>query len=273
MFKARILSSIMAIAILFFVGFSGKEVLSVAVSIIALMGLKELYNSFSYRGYKPIKFLGYITCFFLLLLGFVGRSNTVFLCINTNAILLLVFLFVFAFLSMLVFLHSKYNIVDLSLSIIGIFYIPFMLSFIILTRDLERGFYYFWLLPIGAWSTDTMAYFIGTRFGKTKLIPSISPNKTLEGFIGGVFGCVVFTFLYGYFMAEKCHIGLSYFVLLGFLNGLISQFGDWVASAIKRYLEVKDYGNIIPGHGGIMDRFDSLLFIAPIVYFYVVLVI
>ena len=126
-----------------------------------------------------------------------------------------------------------------------------------------------WILFISAWSTDTFAYFSGLTFGKHKLCPAISPKKTVEGSIGGILGCIICTELYAYIIASVNNLEFSWINagLCAFTASIISQIGDLAASCIKREHGAKDYGNLIPGHGGVLDRFDSVLFIAPVVYY------
>jgi phosphatidate cytidylyltransferase len=163
---------------------------------------------------------------------------------------------------------------DMAYTLFGIAYIPFLLSFAVMTRNLERGISYIWLIPIGAAITDIFAYFTGVTLGKTKIIPHISPKKTVEGSIGGAIGCMLTMVLYGVvFMnnGEIPAIPLHHFAIMGLLCGVVSQLGDWAASSIKRSTGIKDFGRLIPGHGGIMDRADSILFVAPLIYIYVTL--
>jgi phosphatidate cytidylyltransferase len=102
-----------------------------------------------------------------------------------------------------------------------------------------------------------------------KIVPKISPKKTLEGCIGGVAGCIIAMTLFGYFFRNELNVPLIHFAVLGLICGIISQLGDWSASAVKRAVGIKDYGNLMPGHGGVLDRVDSILFTAPAVYFYI----
>lgn len=149
-----------------------------------------------------------------------------------------------------------------------------MLSFVYLTRELEHGIWFVWFIFISSWVSDTFAYCVGMITGKTignhKMSPKLSPKKSIEGAVGGVAGSVIFGCVYGNIIADNLN-GLANPVLaLGLLAGvgaLISMVGDLAASAIKRNFDVKDYGKLIPGHGGILDRFDSVIFTAPIIYF------
>lgn len=141
---------------------------------------------------------------------------------------------------------------------------------VVLTDQLEGYAVMVWLIFLTAFGTDVMAYFTGYAIGKHKLCPGISPKKTIEGAIGGTLGSVILCGAFGYFFANEFFI---HCMIIGALGGVISQFGDLTASVFKRKMGIKDYGNLIPGHGGVLDRFDSVLFTAPLVYYYIVLVL
>ena len=140
---------------------------------------------------------------------------------------------------------------------------------IILIRQHEHGKILIWMLFISAWSTDTFAYFAGKALGKHKLCPAISPKKTVEGSVGGIVGCIAIILIYSYACAAYTGYSLNCLnaVLFACAASVVSQFGDLAASCIKREHGAKDYGNLIPGHGGILDRFDSTLLIAPLSYY------
>ncbi len=148
-------------------------------------------------------------------------------------------------------------------------YGPIMLSFVYLTRNLEHGLYFVWLIFIGSWICDTCAYAVGISIGKHKLAPVLSPKKSIEGSIGGILGSMVVGFLYGHFLIQQLidipYTGILFAIISG-VAAIISQIGDLAASGIKRNQNIKDYGKLIPGHGGVMDRFDSVIFTAPLVY-------
>lgn len=156
----------------------------------------------------------------------------------------------------------------------AVMYAPVMLSFIYQTRELDQGIYIVWLIFISSWVSDTCAYLVGMAFGKTignhKAFPVLSPKKSVEGCIGGVLGAAGIGALYGYFMVESAFAEQEItwvFALIGAIGSIFSQMGDLAASAIKRNGNIKDYGKLIPGHGGIMDRFDSVIVTAPMIYF------
>ncbi|MBE5830725.1 MAG: phosphatidate cytidylyltransferase [Butyrivibrio sp.] len=148
-------------------------------------------------------------------------------------------------------------------------YAPVNMSFVYLLRIRPYGAYLAWI-PFIAWVCDTCAYFAGRAFGKHKLVPKLSPKKTVEGAIGGILGSVAVGFIFGYILYSKeAHnaMVIMAFMMITFVGSIIAQLGDLLASGIKRDHNIKDYGNLIPGHGGIMDRFDSVIFVIPCIYF------
>lgn len=148
-------------------------------------------------------------------------------------------------------------------------YAPVNMSFVYLLRIRPFGQYFAWI-PFIAWVCDTCAYFTGRAFGKHKLVPKLSPKKTIEGAIGGVVGSVIVGSIMGYilYVRESLDYGIIIaFMLITFAGSIIAQLGDLLASGIKRDHNIKDYGQLIPGHGGIMDRFDSVIFVIPCIYF------
>jgi phosphatidate cytidylyltransferase len=155
--------------------------------------------------------------------------------------------------------------------ILGMMYIPVLLSYFILIRDLKNGILWIFFILLLAFSGDVAAFYTGKFFGKTKLLPSISPNKTVEGVIGLVLGSMAVCMMFSYLIFPDIPV---YHVLgLSFLGSIIGQLGDLFESEIKRGGGTKDSGSILPGHGGILDRIDCLLFIAPFIYYYRVYII
>ena len=146
----------------------------------------------------------------------------------------------------------------------GVIYVGVMLSFVYLTRMAEQGLKLVWLIFIASWICDTCAYLSGMLLGKHKLTPELSPKKSVEGAIGGVIGSALVGLLYGVIIDLGDAAWIS--AVISGIGAVISQFGDLTASAIKRNHDIKDYGKLIPGHGGILDRFDSVIITAPIVF-------
>lgn len=274
MLKTRVISALVGLALLIFVLYLGSVTLGIVVSLIAAIGLYEFYNSVSkVKNIHPIKPIGLLSILPLLILGL---QETNWFNIDLNIVTgISVCLIIFLSMAFIVLQHKKYNIIDACVTAFGIVYVPFLMSFLILIRNFDNGIIFIWLIFIGAWGTDTMAYTFGRLFGKRKIVPEISKNKTLAGAIGGVLGCIALMIVFGIISNTYFDLKISYVLLalLGLFCGIVSQIGDWSASVIKRYVNVKDFGNIMPGHGGVLDRFDSILFVAPAVYFVLVLFI
>lgn len=174
--------------------------------------------------------------------------------------------------------YPKFHASQVMHSCFSFVYSAVMLSFIVIIRSYSSsmdtdskiiGFYAAWLIFIASWISDTFAYFAGVLLGKHKAFPVLSPKKTIEGCLGGVIGAGLAGFLYALALVKAGVFGSEIYIpfaLLGLLGSVFSQIGDLAASAIKRNYEIKDYGKLIPGHGGIMDRFDSVIFVSPFIY-------
>lgn len=279
--KIRIISAAAALLLLALIMFLGREAFGAAVFIIAAAGIHEFYGAMERGGYKPVKTIGYLSCLPLLYLSFkdkFGLSSLASEFISSQGVFAGIFLILLASFAVLVLEYDKYNIKDMAVTIMGIIYVAFLFSFIILVRNMERGDLFIWLVFAGAWATDTAAYFTGVAIGKTRILPLVSPKKSLEGSIGGVIGCIGAMLAVGlYFNTKGIYhregIPFYHYLILGLLCGIISQLGDWAASAIKRNAGIKDYGRLMPGHGGVLDRFDSILFVAPVIYFYLIILL
>lgn len=167
------------------------------------------------------------------------------------------------FLSVLTFRGHRYKLADVSTCFMTVLYIIIGFNALLILHDYQVGGKFIYFMPIlCAWSTDIFAYFCGRLFGKHKLIPEVSPKKTVEGSIGGIIFCVLATLLYGWIINRITDgLNANYIVLIltGFLTSIIAQIGDLAMSVIKRIYGIKDYGKIFPGHGGMLDRFDSVL--------------
>ncbi|NLM03665.1 MAG: phosphatidate cytidylyltransferase [Clostridiales bacterium] len=251
----RTVSAIVGIPLLIFLLIKGGILLYLATIIISIIGLYEFYNAMRFKNYNPINFIGYILSIVLLSILYFFKSTA----------LILFFLFIsIIILSGILLFNLKYTVKDISITLYGIIYISLFLGHIILVSKFQNK-WIIWLIFIVAWSTDTFAYFGGYLWGNKKLCPNISPKKTIAGAITGIIGSILSCCLFGYIFLEQ---NILLIALFGFIGSIISQFGDLTASQIKRYTNVKDFGNLIPGHGGILDRFDSILFTAPFVYYF-----
>lgn len=276
----RIISGVIAAAAIAAILLLPPYVLAIAALLASFVGIFELSKAFSQKGIHIDIAVSWIAS--VVILGkaygatlpnklFPGLSqffSKIFAMEYMNAIFFLLIVYLFC---KIIFSNGRCRIEDMAYTLFAIVYIPFLLSFAVMTRNLDRGVEFIWLIPIGSAITDSFAYFSGVAFGKTKIIPHISPKKTVEGSIGGAFSCMLFMMLYGWIFVNRTGftpIPLYHFAFLGLLCGVVSQLGDWGASAIKRSTGIKDFGRLIPGHGGIMDRADSVLFVAPIIYIY-----
>ena len=163
----------------------------------------------------------------------------------------------------------KYGTEQISVAFFGIFYVGIMFSYLYQVRELPDGKYLVWLILLSSWGCDTCAYCAGMLLGKHKMAPKLSPKKSVEGGIGGVLGAALLGVLFALAVNQwaGAQAGVLEYAIICGVGGMISQVGDLAASAIKRNLEIKDYGKLIPGHGGILDRFDSVIFTAPIIYY------
>lgn len=258
--KTRIISGAVLTVITLAVVLLGGPVLMAALLFCAEVGMYEYYKACGIitEGKKyPVPaaaaFLG-AACYYLLLLTGLRTHYGVIACLVMVAVLMV---YVLTF--------PKYASVQAAETVFGFFYVAVMLSFIFLTRAEDNGRLAVWPIFLSSWVADTCAYFVGRALGKHKMTPQLSPHKTIEGALGGVLGAglsgILFTVIF------NNHQNVWEFFVICALGAVISIFGDLTASAIKRDKNIKDYGNLIPGHGGILDRFDSVIFTAPIIYF------
>ena len=242
----------------------GNIPLVLGILMVSLLALKEFYSAIKLKNYKPYDYIGYTmsVIYYILIALKIKSEFTIF-------IILLFIIIQFA----LLITSQEHNFIDILLTVFGFLYISIPFSFIVLISFKANGRYLFWLIFISAWSTDTFAYYIGKNFGKHKLLPLVSAKKTIEGSIAGILGSIILCSTYGIILNTyilKFPYPIYNFLIIGGIGGIVCQIGDLAASSIKRYVNIKDYSNIIPGHGGILDRFDSILFASVIVYYYIV---
>lgn len=274
--KTRVISAAVAIVLLAAVVYMGSLAIGVMIFILATVGICEFFRALEKGGFRPVYPAGYLACLPLLYIAILdflpdtaGAAGTAGADILLHAMVIGVFVLMVLLFCLLIFSNGIYTVADISITLFGIVYVVLLISFVTLTRNMENGYLHIWMIFIGAWATDTFAYFTGVTIGKTKILPKVSPKKSLEGCIGGVAGCMLVMLLFGLYFNNVLGVPLYHFALLGGICGMISQIGDWAASAVKRAVNIKDYGSIMPGHGGVLDRLDSVLFVAPVVYFYI----
>lgn len=270
MLLRRVMSALIGLIIFFAVMLSPDIVFQIALGIIEVVALKELYYALKANNFKPVEWLGYLSVITIIGINFLKLQYTI------DVVLFVVFILLFALFTIVVFSRNKITYLDVSVTVFSVLYIVFLFTFLSKTKGIENlGYLYIWLIFVCAWMTDTSAYFAGSFFGKHKLIPDISPNKTLEGVAGGIIGCILSVLVYGFIIYKIAgvNIGIVHYIVLATIASIFAQIGDLVGSAIKRTTSIKDFGTIMPGHGGVIDRFDSVLLVAPVVYFYLVFVV
>lgn len=261
MFAKRLISAIVLLALAGIVLIGGGTILLFASIFVTLAGTYEILKLDDMHKTIPgcISYVSVIS-FYLALYLWKGDYFEIWFVITMVMLL-----------ASYVFTYPKYHAKHIGICFIAIFYVGVLASYIYQIRCLEYGHWLVWLVLACASGTDTFAYLTGILIGKHHF-SELSPKKTIEGCIGGVIGSVLIALIYSFVVPQEVAGGFRIdmrllFVLIGVIGSVISQIGDLVASALKRNYGVKDYSNLIPGHGGILDRFDSIIFVAPIVYF------
>lgn len=244
-------------------------VMDIAVAMLAIICIYEYCRCFkNTKKANPSSWLMYIISALIIVESFVSKEVVKSIMIGIIPISILI-LAVELILS-----KEKKNIMDIAVTIFGICYIPIMLSFLSFIRNMENGKILIWYPIIAAWGSDIFAYCIGKHFGKHKF-SKISPNKTIEGCIAGIIGATIIGVIYSIAVTNIYSIQINYLVISFMIAilSIIGQIGDLTASSIKRYCGIKDFGELIPGHGGMLDRFDSVIFIIPFAYISIMLFI
>lgn len=300
MFRTRLLSGILLVILALATIMSGGRILALVLCIISLTAYRELtracrvhrINADFHGKHKAVKdtelWIAYGSRYRLSAPEWVGMIMTVlyylllFLALHYGnesedrlqlvypVIMMAVVITIIIFLFTYVFTFPRYNASQIMAAMFSWLYAPVMLSFIYLTREgFEHGNYLVWFIFLCSWGSDTFAYAVGMLIGRHKMTPKLSPKKSVEGAVGGVAGAALLFVLYTNFVVNRysqAALPLFLVAVLGALGALVSMVGDLAASAIKRDHEIKDYGKLIPGHGGIMDRFDSVIIAAPLIF-------
>lgn len=270
MFWKRLISGIVLLAIAIAAMAFGNIILAATLLLISMIAYRELTRVLCFlgeeKGIGALEVVGYVgiaayyaVCFLAAIYGLDQRFLLATI-MGTFLGMLLVYVLTF----------PKYQASQVAACFFSVLYAPVCLAFVFLTREQDLGIYFVWLILISAWGCDTCAYAVGMLIGKKRIFPNLSPKKSLEGCIGGVAGAMIIGALYGHFFVEASFPERSVAWIIALICGfgaLCSMVGDLAASGIKRNAGIKDYGNLIPGHGGIMDRFDSMIVTAPLVYF------
>ena len=264
----RFFSAVISAIVLFVTIFLSAATFYILVFAVAMLGLFEYFRAMKTAGHKPFIIIGYIVSIVAFLIA--GSHIFLELKLESNYIS---FYIIGTLLLMLTYALSKpekYNFVDLSVTVFGIIYVTILILYVILIRSLDNGTFLLLLMFVGIFASDSSALFAGKLFGKHQLIAKVSPKKTVEGSIGCIIGGTVFTVICGMLLSyTNINIPFYHLVIVGLMISIVAQFGDLMASSIKRQCGIKDFGTIMPGHGGALDRIDSILFVAPLFYFYV----
>ena len=259
--QKRTLFAVLALAIFLPVLFVGGLLLQIGIGLLAMLAVHELLHM---KGLKTMTIEGTLTLFATFSLTIPLENYLTFLPVDGNVVAYSVLITIM--LGTTVFSKS-YTIEDAVFPIAMSFYVGFGFNALLDAR--VAGFDKVLLALFIVWATDSAAYLIGMNFGKHKLAPRVSPNKSIEGFIGGILGAVLVTVL---FMLVDSTVALPYGMyrmsLFAVFFSVAGQFGDLIESAMKRHFGVKDSGKFIPGHGGVLDRFDSMLVVFPIMHLF-----
>lgn len=237
-----------------------KVIVDIALSIIALIAMNEYLNAIC-KVAKPVKWISYVSCFSIAIIHIVPQDLlNIVVTLAVPTILIILFAQVIA-------TDMKTTFKDIAYTFLGIFYVVFFIMFVAFIDGMKNGKVLIWYAIFAAWGTDIFAYVIGKYIGKHNF-SKVSPKKTIEGCIGGTIGALIMMLTYTYVANNYWGMNFSYLFIsgVGMLLSLVGQIGDFAASSIKRYVDIKDYSNLIPGHGGILDRIDSLIFLAPFAY-------
>jgi len=257
MFTTRLISGIVLVILAILIVGTGGTLLFAVTAALSLIGMFELYRVVQIEKKAP-GIAGYAAGIFYYGLLWFHKEEYIVLM----ALMMLMAIYVVTF--------PHYKTEQVTVAFFGIFYLAVMLSYLYQVRSMADGKYLVWLIVLSSWGCDTFAYCAGKMFGKHKLTPVLSPKKTVEGAVGGVLGAALLGMIFGALFGGQMEEIVSPAVLCAIacaIAAVISQIGDLAASAIKRNHDVKDYGRLIPGHGGVLDRFDSMIFTAPAIFF------
>lgn len=261
MFAKRFLSAVVLLALAGVALVTGGTFLLILSVVVALAGTFELLRIDDMHKTVPgcISYISVIGFYLILFWEYTGITD-----------FWLVFV-VIVMLAAYVLTYPKYHVKNIALCLLAVLYAGVLVSYLYQTRCMIYGNWFVWLILIGASGSDTFAYLVGKLIGKHHF-SELSPKKTVEGCVGGVLGAALLAGIYSFFLPQGAAQMFQWdihvvFVCIGVLCSVVSQMGDLAASAMKRNYGIKDYSSLIPGHGGILDRFDSILFVSPLVYY------
>ncbi len=260
MFWVRLRSGIIMLAAAIVMLVLGGPVMLAGTLAVSLVGMSELYRILGFEK-TPLAMLFYLAAGIYYVLIYLKQPQWLF------PVLVLALI---AGMCLFVIRYPAYDAPQLMMAFFGLVYVAVMISYMFQIRMQENGAFLVWLVFISSWGCDTCAYCAGMLFGKHKMAPVLSPKKSIEGAVGGVIGAALIGVIYA--LIFRTHLTVFTnpvlaLAVIGALGGLISMVGDLTASAIKRHYGIKDYGTLIPGHGGILDRFDSVIITGPLVFY------
>ncbi len=265
--KTRILTAlVMAVVGIPLLIFSQYIIYPIAAGVLAVFALYEMAGVIGIRKNLALTLPTYLIALATPIFAYFFSDRVTDFIFGALLVIIAVLLYLFGYA---VARRGEVSFSDIATHFTTFTYITVAFTAITLVRYLPNGVYYFALVFVGSWVSDVFAYFVGRAIGRHKMIPEISPKKTWEGAVGGVFFTVVAFLVYGIIISlVTTDIRPNYIVLaiLGLVLSIVSIFGDLIASLIKREHGVKDYGFIFPGHGGVLDRFDSALAVAPVLF-------
>ena len=250
--------------------FGNKYIVDIFLAFVAMLGMQEYFNAVEKKS-KPVRWIGYFACLLIALIHIVPENLNI--QVSKSILMLLMPTIVLILFLHVIITNMKINFKDIAYTLFGMTYVIGCIIFLALLRGIENGRILVWYAIIAAWGTDIFAYIIGKRFGNHKF-SEVSPKKSIEGCVAGIMGAVIIAILYTVAINEIFELQYSYlFVIISTaILSIIGQIGDFSASSIKRYVDIKDYSNLIPGHGGMLDRIDSLMFLAPFAYVFLNLI-
>jgi len=266
----RVIIGIILAPIIIFIIWSGGVPFFLLFFIVNLIGLYEFYSLVEKRTkFKTFPLISIITGSLIILFLFFRPQIKSEWLLKSGVSLIITLYVIFLSLIFVLKKEIRFFLPSVSVNLFGVFYISYLLSYSILLRSITpygREFFVFLILTI--WLSDSMAYFIGTKFGRNFLSRLISPKKTVEGFFAEIFTSLICSFLF-FKITKFSFISNIDWIIMGFIIGIFSVVGDLSESLLKRNLGVKDSSNFIPQHGGMLDKIDSLLFVSPLIYWYI----
>lgn len=269
----RVVTALIGIPIAVYIISFGGWLFALTVTLLAILAWHEYYSMLKHKQIHAHYWLGLVGIFLLQGCSWLG---------NSQETLMVLFAIMIVALAKAVVCSKEVKVTDSVFTVFGIIYIGLAFSYFLLLRFIESpipfdtpfgtiaaGVLFLGLSFFGTWANDTFAFFVGSSLGRRKLCPAVSPGKTVEGALGGLLGSILLAILFG----QILHLKIVHSVMLGLLIGVAAPLGDLAESILKRYTGVKDSGKLLPGHGGVLDRFDSVMFTVPVVYYYLHLIL